>query len=486
MKKHLFKLAMLCCVMLYALEGYGVTTFTTSITLTAGNRVELKPSNYGYSASQYRCCIPESYSASSDEMLIESINSYNSINGTNAIYNYYAVTPLKRGNYSVTYQSNYDTGNYTSIVYITFNIKVVDVISISLPSTLSLVKDDTYTFNPVIVDSEAQTTLSWSTSDASVVSVSNGKVTALKEGTALITCVSSNGVSAQCNVTVSPKRVTSISLNHQEYEIEQNQTLQLETTILPTDAPNQEVTWNSSNTSVAMVSASGKVVALAEGWTNITASTTDGSNLSASCLIHVVPPTILATSLTFDSANMELVQGDNATLTPTLLPANVSTKALEWTSSDESIATVDAEGAVTAIKIGNAVITATTTDGTALSASCNVRVKSKSVDEFENVVYFNDATVLKNSSTTLALQLKNSADITAVQFDLALPEGMTLAQNAAGTAYDITFEEERADATTHTLSSALQEDGTCVCSVTRRPTNSSLAMKERCSISPSL
>lgn len=451
---------MLFCVMLYALEGYGVT-HNHNITLTVGKRYELKPSDYGYSLSQYRSYTPFQISASKDEILTEVLTIENYQNGMSYSCACYVLTPLKRGNYTATYYvSNYTAPNYSVGEFITFNIKVVDVISISLPSTLSLVKDDTYTFNPVIVDSEAQTTLSWSTSDASVVSVSNGKITALKEGTALITCVSGNGVTAQCNVTVNPKRVTSISLNHQEYEIEQNQTLQLETTILPTDAPNQEVTWNSSNTSVAMVSASGKVVALAEGWANITASTTDGSNLSASCLIHVVPPTILATSLTFDSANMELTQGDNVTLTPTLLPANVSTKALTWASSDESVATVDAEGAVTALKIGNAVITATTTDGTALSASCNVRVKSKSVDEFENIVYFNDATVLKNSTATLALQLKNSADITAVQFDLAFPEGMTLAQNAAGTAYDITFEEERADATTHTLSSALQEDGT--------------------------
>ena len=466
---------MLCCVMLYALEGYGAMYTQKIVNVTVGSYCTLDPwkdikgTSYSDQFYNYSCAYTNAYTADITALSLNESKRTSTYytNGmgtsTKGYYATYRIDALKVGIYTVecTVECWYQKAGYAP--KITYQVVVSEkpkVTSISIPQTLILNADDSYTFSPVIYETGASTTLTWTSSNPSVVSVSDKTITAKSPGTSLITCTASNGVSAQCVVTVNPNYATHISLSHDEGEVEINKTIQLTANVLPANVTNGTVSWSSSDESVAIVSTSGLVVGASEGWATITASTTDGSNLSASCLIHVVPPTILATSLTFDSANMELVQGDNATLTPTLLPANVSTKALEWASSDESIATVDAEGAVTAIKIGNAVITATTTDGTALSASCNVRVKSKSVDEFENVVYFNDATVLKNSSTTLALQLKNSADITAVQFDLALPEGMTLAQNAAGTAYDITFEEERADATTHTLSSALQEDGT--------------------------
>lgn len=463
---------MLCCVMLYALEGYGGAIEKT-INVTIGDQFTISPwSDASPSFSGYTCASTSLVASESNTFTINissttktSYPNYSS-GYSEGYYNRYKVEALKVGVYTMTsHVSCFKRfgSYYSGYPIITYHVIVSErkkVTSISIPQTLTLNADDTYTFSPVIYETGASTTLTWTSSNPSVVSVNSKTITAKSPGTSLITCTASNGVSAQCVVTVNPNYATQISLSHDEGEVEINKTIQLTANVLPANVTNGTVGWSSSDESVAIVSTSGLVVGASEGWATITASTTDGSNLSASCLIHVVPPTILATSLTLDVTNMELAQGDNTTLTPTLLPANVSTTALTWTSSDENVATVDAEGAVTAIKIGNAVITATTTDGTALSASCNVRVKSKSVDEFENVVYFNDATVLKNSTNTLALQLKNSADITAVQFDLALPEGMTLAQNAAGTVYDITFEEERADATTHTLSSAQQEDGT--------------------------
>ena len=80
------------------------------------------------------------------------------------------------------------------------------------------------------------------------------------------------------------------------------------------------------------------------------------------------------------------------------------------------------------------------------------------VTDYENMVYFEDATAFVNTTINLPMQLKNSADITAVQFDVYLPEGVTIEKTSRGK-YNITFNEDRADNSTHTLSSAIQADG---------------------------
>ena len=380
-------------------------------------------------------------------------------------YSTYRVVPLKTGTYTIIgrYFSLNTWGDKAGegIIYYQVTVKEApEVISINMPSEITLTIGESYTLSPVIYEEGASTSLSWNSSNISVASVNNGVIQTSGIGTSIITCTASNGVSAQCLVTVNPIFVTDVIIGDSELEVEVGTTTKLISDVLPQNATIKKLEWNSSDTNVLLVTNDGVIYGLSEGHANITATTTDGSNLSASCLVHVVPPKVFATSLTLDVTDLELTQGDNATLTATLQPSNVSSSALRWSSGDESIVTVDEAGTVTALMIGETTISVSTTDGSDLSATCNVKVKSKSVAEFDNVVYFNDATVLKNCESVLALQLKNATGITAIQFDLALPEGVTIAKNANGTAYGITFEEERADATTHTLNSALQEDGT--------------------------
>lgn len=84
---------------------------------------------------------------------------------------------------------------------------------------------------------------------------------------------------------------------------------------------------------------------------------------------------VLATSLALDVTEASLAPNETLTLTGTLLPEDVTNPALSWVSSDEAVATVDANGVVTAVAVGEATITASTTDGSELSASCKVSVK---------------------------------------------------------------------------------------------------------------
>ena len=84
----------------------------------------------------------------------------------------------------------------------------------------------------------------------------------------------------------------------------------------------------------------------------------------------------LATSVQLNIVSTEVIVGQSLQLTATVLPEEASYKMVKWTSSDESVARVDEQGQVTALDVGTATITATTIDGSNLSASCQVKVKA--------------------------------------------------------------------------------------------------------------
>lgn len=125
------------------------------------------------------------------------------------------------------------------------------------------------------------------TEGADVVSVENGLVTGLKEGTATIKVTSSDNseVSATCTVTVINQAVESVSLNVSETTVSVGKTETLVATINPENASNKNVSWSSDNTSVATVE-NGVVTGVAEGTATITVTTEDGG-YTATCTVTV-------------------------------------------------------------------------------------------------------------------------------------------------------------------------------------------------------
>ena len=132
--------------------------------------------------------------------------------------------------------------------------------------------------------------------------------------------------------------------------------------------------WTSSNEAVATVDANGVVTAIALGEAVITATTTDGSDLSASCQVTVIPTLVVSIEVTPNSVEAE--ENSEVQLSVNILPENATYKSVEWSSSNDAIASVNANGLVKIYKEGNVVITATTTDGTNLSATCHINVYS--------------------------------------------------------------------------------------------------------------
>ena len=171
----------------------------------------------------------------------------------------------------------------------------VNVESVNIPvssveldrSSLSLTKGGAYTLKATVKPDDAtDKTVSWRSSNTAVATVdSNGEVKAIAGGSATITATA-GGVSAKCSVTVSVP-VTSVSLNKTALNLMVGDTETLTATIYPSDATNKNVTWKSSNTSVATVQ-SGKVSAVGVGTAQITVTTNNGSK-KATCTVTVTP-----------------------------------------------------------------------------------------------------------------------------------------------------------------------------------------------------
>lgn len=243
--------------------------------------------------------------------------------------------------------------------------------SIDLPSTLSLEVGKSKTLTPTVVPSDATYTLSWSSSNTSVATVSqSGLVTAKAAGATIITVRTDNGKSDDCLVTVTQSAVspTSVSVTPTSLSLEVNQTANLTATVYPSNATTS-LTWSSSNTNVAKVS-NGIVTAVGAGSCVITVKTSNGK--SATCNVTVAEPVVNPTSVYVSPSSLSLEVNETANLTATVYPSNATT-SLTWSSSNSSVAKVS-NGKVTAVGAGTCKITVKTSNGK--SGSCNVTVRS--------------------------------------------------------------------------------------------------------------
>lgn len=166
--------------------------------------------------------------------------------------------------------------------------------------------------------------------------------------------------------------VTDFSLNMKDKTVSVGASVQLEAfDFKPRVADNTAVEWSSSDKNIAMVDAKGNVKTLKVGKVTITAKTTDGSEIGKSVNITVAP---LISSVKVEKTAITLAQGSKYSQKLTFTPADVANKTMNWTSSDSSIASVDKNGTIKALKIGTATVTGTTTDGTKKTVSCKVTV----------------------------------------------------------------------------------------------------------------
>jgi len=198
----------------------------------------------------------------------------------------------------------------------------------------------------------------------------NGVVTGVSEGNAdIVVTTEEGGFEAKCTVRVDGIDARGIErVGDKTVTMGLNQTRQLQVKITPSDTTNKNVQWTSSNNSVATVDSNGVVTSKNSGSTIITATTHNG--LKTEFFIEVETP---VTNITLNSNEINLNPGGTFKLDATVNPSNASNKNIKWISANESIATVDQSGNVTADVAGTTYISAVSADGKVI-ATCTVNV----------------------------------------------------------------------------------------------------------------
>ena len=258
----------------------------------------------------------------------------------------------------------------------------------------------------VLPENAANKSVIWTSDNTSVATVDGtGTVTAKSVGTATITVTTVDGnKTATCAVTVNSISITSISLNNTTLSLTKGGTATLVATITPSNATYQTVTWTSSDTSVATVDSNGKVTAVGGGSATITAT---AGGKTATCAVTVTVP---VTGVSLNKTTLSLAKGATETLAATVTPSDATDKSVTWSSSDETVATVDEEGKVTALKVGMATITAKAGEKT---AECVVTVSPVSVTSVTlNKTSLSFSTLNSTQTLTATVKPDNATDKT--------------------------------------------------------------------------
>ena len=171
--------------------------------------------------------------------------------------------------------------------------------------------------------------------------------------------------------------VSSISVSPSSTSLKVGETKQLSATVTPSSATNKSVSWSSENQSIATVSSNGLVTAKAAGSTTITCKANDDCGTQATCSVTVTAADpIKVTGITLNYTSASMVVNDTKKLSATISPSNATDKTVSWSSSDSDIASVDANGKVTANARGTAIITCKANDGSGVKATCDITVAS--------------------------------------------------------------------------------------------------------------
>lgn len=288
------------------------------------------------------------------------------------------MTGLKIGTAKVKAETT-DGSNLSGV----FEVQVtgLPVSTISLPAELSIVRTESmkleYSILPLASDNQK---LKWSSNATYIASVdeNTGVITAHKVGDAVITATATDGsgISASTTIHVTPLKVSQIEMPKEMYLL-RSLSKQIEVNIAPKLADNKILKWTSDNEEVATVTQEGVVKGVNVGTANITATTTDGTELSATCKVTVKPVVIDLSTKTIN-----LRKGESyAEQIVTVLPENYEHKEVVWTSADDSIASINSDGVITAVKPG------ITTIKYKLGFDSNITAECKVIVYDDNVVY---------------------------------------------------------------------------------------------------
>ena len=307
--------------------------------------------------------------------------------------------------FDVTFDNKSKTMYYTDKTYEELGDEAYmewPVFYLLLPSELTLSKTQLTmqagshdTLSASIYPTDARDkTLTWKSSDPSVATVdNNGNISAISSGSADITVSTVNDIQAVCRVTVTAPAVNPIlDVSPNLMKLGVGESGQLTTRLSPADS-SKILSFTSSDPSVASVDSTGKVTALKAGTATITVSGSGIVSRTSTITVVSVP-----TSVKINKTSLKLQKGSSEKLSAAISPSDAENQSITWTSSDASVAIVDAWGSVVGIKSGKATITAETANG--MKSECKVTV-------------LGDPTGIKLSKTKLSILKGKSTTIKA-------------------------------------------------------------------------
>lgn len=310
-----------------------------------------------------------------------------------------------------------DTSYTNATINVTKALKGISFEGDKTSANLNVGQTDSLTVVYDPADTTDDKTVTWTTSKESVVTVSNGTVTAVGPGTATVTAKVGDKT-ATCEYTVKAP-LTSIELNNGENDVSlvkgQNKNISIKYNPENT-TDSKAVTWASSDETVATVDGNGKVKAIKAGTTTITATSTVSDRITDTVTLTVTE--IPLNSITFEQADDTMLRWDDMQLTVIYSPEDTTDdKVVTWESSDENIATVDENGLVTALKEGTVTITAKVPNSTILPAEKQITVEEKHLEDFDISNNKTELTVGDECEIDLTLNPEDCTDIIDYYWD---------------------------------------------------------------------
>ncbi len=276
------------------------------------------------------------------------------------------ITGISEGTATITVTTVDGGFSAETVVNVTAPIVSVTGITLATQNEAIVIREILDLTETIMPSNASNQSVVWTSSDASIITVdTNGTISGESEGVATITVTTVDGnYAATTVVTVAAAviNVTGITLAATQENIEVGESLQLSATIQPNDASNQNIVWATTDNATVTVDNQGNITGITEGSAIIQATSEDG-NFIAETMVNVSPAIVAVTGITIDKMNVVLDLNETAILIATIQPNNATNQEVTWSSSDPNVVTVDANGTITALMIGNATILATALDG---------------------------------------------------------------------------------------------------------------------------
>ena len=315
------------------------------------------------------------------------------------------VRGLKEGDVIITVTSSNGISS-TCVVHVTKNKIAVDKIVLDSEKLSLFVGEIHQILAKCEPENATENELTFKSNNSGIATVdSNGVVKGVKEGTAIITVTSSNGVSSTCKVQVKKNKidVNKIVLDSNEVSLVVGNSYRIFAEVEPKNATESELTFKSNNSGIATVDSNGVVKGLKEGTAIITVTSSNG--VSSTCVVYVTKNKIAVDKIVLDPDKLSLSVGGIYQILAKVEPKNATETELIFESSNPSVATVNSKGLVKGIRAGVVTITVKTKDGK-VTATCEVTVESAIEPKFD--VYDNENTPITwNGSNNLKIFTKS-------------------------------------------------------------------------------